>query len=214
LCQHTQLAHLEIFAVFAQDAFAIYHKQREGSTPQPKISLEQATLDAPSRQGNPHLVFLLPTTFEGIHQPCQGDGSGALLVVVQMGSRLSHAGCPGCGSTLAVRGLPGLTPPQPGCRLSTRLMIASGSLVPTITATPSMRPGTCRAVLCLHDRHASLGADIAQAEHARAIADHRYGIPLVRIVVNKFWIRLNRPARGSDARCVPDGEILNCARNT
>ncbi len=58
-------------------------KQRLGSAPQPKISREQATLDAPEPiKAMLDVAHLLTDHFQGIDQRCQSDRRRALLVIV------------------------------------------------------------------------------------------------------------------------------------
>jgi hypothetical protein len=65
--------------------------------------------------------------------------------------------------------------------------------------------------LALHDGQAGFRADVAETEHARAVRDDGDGVGLVGVRVNQLGIIDDRPARGRDARRVPDREILPAA---
>ncbi len=65
--------------------------------------------------------------------------------------------------------------------------------------------------LALHHRQPGLGPDVAQAEDARAVRDHGDGVPLVGVLVDQVHVLGDRPARGGDARRVPDGEVIEIA---
>ena len=105
-----------------------------------------------------------------------------------------------------------LTPPSPGCTSLTNSMNLSGSLVSTISgkavdaAEVAVEQG-----LALHDRQAGLGADVAHAQHARAVGDDRHRVPLVGVLVGLLGVVLDLEAGLGDARRVPDGEVLKVA---
>ena len=65
--------------------------------------------------------------------------------------------------------------------------------------------------LALHHRHAGLGADVAHAQHARAVADHGHRVGLVGVLVDLLGVVPDLEAGGADARRVPDAEVLEVA---
>ena len=65
--------------------------------------------------------------------------------------------------------------------------------------------------LAFHDRQAGLGADVAQAEDARAVADDGHGIPLVGVLVGLLLVGVDLLADRGDAGRVPDREIVEIA---
>ena len=65
--------------------------------------------------------------------------------------------------------------------------------------------------LALHHRHAGLGADVAHAEHARAVADDGHGVRLVGVLVDLLGVLLDVEAGRADAGRVPDAEVLEVA---
>src|SRR5665647_2539057 len=57
--------------------------------------------------------------------------------------------------------------------------------------------------LALHHRQAGLGADVAHAQHARAVADHGHGVALVGVLVDLLGVVLDIEARRAHTRRVP-----------
>jgi len=62
--------------------------------------------------------------------------------------------------------------------------------------------------LALHNRHPRARANIAQAEHARAIGNDRHRIGFVGIVVNELRIGRDGSAGCGNARRIPDGKVI------
>ena len=60
----------------------------------------------------------------------------------------------------------------------------------------------------LHHRHAGLRADIAQAQHRRAVCDDGYRIPAACEIIGFIYILLDLQAGLRNTRRVSEGELL------
>ncbi len=65
--------------------------------------------------------------------------------------------------------------------------------------------------LAFHHRQAGFRADIAQPQHARAVADHRHRVPLVGVLVDQLRVGFDSLAGGCHPGCVPDGKVVEIA---
>ena len=65
--------------------------------------------------------------------------------------------------------------------------------------------------LAFHDGQAGLGADVAQAEDARAVRDDGHEIPFVGVLVSFLRVLMDLLADRRDSGRVPDGEIVEIA---
>jgi hypothetical protein len=67
--------------------------------------------------------------------------------------------------------------------------------------------------LALHHRQPGLRADVAQAQHPRAVRDDGDHVALVGVLVDQFFILVDgATGRGHSGR-VPDGEVVNTAND-
>ena len=62
--------------------------------------------------------------------------------------------------------------------------------------------------LAFHDRHGRFGADVAEAQHRRAVGHHCDGVAPVGEVVGLGRVGVNRHAHRGHARSVGDGQFL------
>ena len=102
-----------------------------------------------------------------------------------------------------------LIPPKVGARSLTVWMISSGSLV----ARQIGKASTSRELLeehrlALHHRHGRLGADVAEAEHGRAVGDDGDGVRLDREVEGLGLVLGDVLADAGDARRVGHREVV------
>ena len=65
--------------------------------------------------------------------------------------------------------------------------------------------------LAFHHGQAGLRADVAQAQHAGAVRNHRHHVALVGVLVNLLRVRLYVLADSRNTWGVPDGEIVYVA---
>ena len=102
-----------------------------------------------------------------------------------------------------------LMPPKPGAIASTVATIASGSLVleadrERVDAGELLE----EHALALHHRHRGLGADVAEAEHGRAVRDDRDRVALDRVLEGLVAVVVDRHADARDARRVGHREVV------
>ena len=102
-----------------------------------------------------------------------------------------------------------LMPPKPGAIASTVATIASGSLV-LRTDRERVDAGELleEHALALHHRHRGLGADVAEAEHGRAVRDDRDRVALDRVLEGLVAVVVDRHADARDARGVGHREVV------
>ena len=62
--------------------------------------------------------------------------------------------------------------------------------------------------LALHHRHRGARADVAEAEHGRAVGDDGHVVPLDRVAEGQLGVLVDRPADPRDARRVGHREVV------
>ncbi len=167
---------------------------------------------AAADEGDARLVKRTAHDLEGVQQAGQGDAGRALLIVVPdrdlalLAQRVEYAEALGLGDVLEVDAA------QAGLRQLDELdeLVGVFGVDHEGKAVDAAQVAVEQA-LALHDRQAGLGADVAHAQHARAVGDHRDGVPLVGVLVGLLGVGLDLEAGLGDARRVPDGEVLKVA---
>ena len=153
-----------------------------------------------------------PTTLSALIEAGERDARGALLVVVPHGDlallaqRVEDAEALGLGDVLEVDAA------EAGLHELDEL----DELVRVLGVDHEREAVDAAEVLeeqalALHHRHAGLGADVAHAEHARAVADDGHRVGLVGVLVDLLGILLDVEAGSGDAGRVPDAEVLEVA---
>ena len=172
-----------------------------------------ATLAAPAAdEGDLHVGHVAAHDLEGVDEAGEGDAGGALLVVVPdrdlalLAQRVEDAEALGLGDVFEVHAA------EPGLHELDEL----DELVRVLGVDHERKAVDAAEVLveqalALHHRQAGLGADVAHAEHARAVGDDGHRVPLVGVLVDLLGVVLDVEAGLGDARRVPDGEVLEVA---
>jgi hypothetical protein len=196
--------------VFAEDAFAVHHVTfgRIGAPAEDQARAGDIRRAAPD-EGDADILHLLADDLQRVDESRQCDGGCALLVVVPDGDfRLFAQGVEdveafGLGDVLQVDAAkPGLEH-QHRVDDGIRVLGVEHDRHPVHAAQVFVEQG-----LALHDRQARFGTNVAQPQHARPVADHGNGVPLVGVFVDQFRVSLDGFAGRGHAGRVPDGKIV------
>ena len=155
------------------------------------------------------LANLLAHHLERVDQPGQRDACGALLVVVPDGNLALGAQRVQDVEALGLRNVFQVHAAQPGLQ-----QLDDFDDLFRVFAVYHQRKAVHAAQvfveqrLAFHHRHAGFGADVAHAQHARAVGHNRDGVPLVGVLVHLLRVVANVQARLGNAGRVPDGKIV------
>ena len=204
---------LDVRAALVQDALAVDDAAlgRVGAVGEDQAA-DGHVGGAGADEGDLDVVDAPADHLESVDEAGERDARGALLVVVPHGDLallaqgVEDAEALGLGDVFEVHAA------QPGLHELDEL----DELVRVLRVDHEREAVDAAEVLveealALHHRHAGLGADVAHAEHAGAVADHGHGVPLVGVLVDLLGVVLDLEARRRDAGGVPDAEVLEVA---
>jgi hypothetical protein len=146
---------------------------------------------------------------QGVDQPCQRDGRGALLVVVPdrdlrfFAQGVENVETFRVGDVFKVDPAEARLEQQHGVDDDVRVFGVEHDRNGVHTTQILVQQG-----FPLHDGQSGFWADVAETEHARSIAHHDDGVPFVGVLVHQFGIRLDGFAGSSHAGRVPDGKVI------
>ncbi len=207
---------IQVLPVFVQDSFAIHENGQfgvsagfEDQSPAGHVGCAGAD------EGDTNIFQLLAHDPESVDEAGQRDGRRSLLIIVPDGDLafipqgIQDSEALGLGDVLQVYaterrlehldrldeliGVLGIQHDRDGIHTA-QVLVQQG--------------------FALHDRQAGLGANVAQPQHPRPIADDGHGVPLAGVLVYQVGFLDDGPTGRSHPRRVPDGEIVNRSHRT
>ena len=188
---------LDVRAALVQDALAVDDAAlgRVGAVGEDQAA-DGHVGGAGADEGDLDVVDAPADHLERVDEAGEGDARRALLVVVPDGDLallaqgVEDAEALGLGDVFEVH------PAQPGLHELDEL----DELVRVLGVDHEREAVDAAEVLveealALHHRQAGLGADVAHAQHARAVADHGHRVPLVGVLVDLLGVVLDLEAR-------------------